>query len=100
MFSTCLRFSTFGDIAEQAYHVIEVGWAAGRCRVQRQSHGGDVLRRSAAASADDTRAGITRHDSIVRHDFGCTVIDDFIVNKFGDTAVCLGDYDRIATIGG
>ena len=59
--------------------------------LQGGAHGADVLRRGAAAAADDTHPGVKRQAGIVGHQFRRAGVVDLTVHVFRDAAVALGD---------
>src|SRR5690606_4447253 len=56
-------------------------------------HGADVLRRGAAAAADDAGAGVARQYRVIGHDLRRAVVDDGAFAILRDPAIPLGDQD-------
>ena len=63
--------------------------------VERDAHGGEMLRRGAAAAADDARAGIDREADIVGHQLGRAGVVDVAAVDHRHAAIRLGDDDRV-----
>ena len=64
--------------------------------VERGAHRREVLRRRAAAAADDARAGVDRKPRVVGHQLGRAGVVDVLAAELRDAAIRLGDERRSA----
>ena len=84
-----LRLRPGGDRTELRLDGREVGLGTRHVRFERRAHAAQVLRRRAAAAADDARAGIERKPGVDRHQLGRAVEADGAVDILRDAAIGL-----------